>query len=57
MDLELLGQAGPQRAIGRDLCHTFIDGFGYIGFLWPLWDQRRQTFADMIVRTLVVSER
>ena len=48
---------GVQRAIGRDLCHTFIDAWAYLGFLWPLWDARRQTFADMIVRTVVVSER
>jgi uncharacterized RDD family membrane protein YckC len=26
----------------------------YLGFLWPLWDQQRQTFADKIVSTYVV---
>jgi uncharacterized RDD family membrane protein YckC len=26
----------------------------YLGFLWPLWDQQRQTFADKIVGTYVV---
>jgi uncharacterized RDD family membrane protein YckC len=27
-----------------------------IGFLWPLWDDKRQTFADKIVGTVVVRE-
>jgi uncharacterized RDD family membrane protein YckC len=48
---------GVKRGIVRDLCHTFIDAIAYVGFLWPLWDTRRQTFADMIVQTVVVSER
>lgn len=35
----------------RHLCHLleFV-----IGFLWPLWDSKRQTFADKIVRTVVI---
>lgn len=26
----------------------------YIGFLWPLWDKKRQTFADKVCGTVVV---
>ena len=26
----------------------------YLGYLWPLWDPKRQTFADKIVSTYVV---
>jgi uncharacterized RDD family membrane protein YckC len=26
----------------------------YIGFLWPLWDKKRQTFADKVCSTVVV---
>ena len=37
----------------RELAH-FLDGAIYIGYLWPLWDRKRQTFADMIVGTVVV---
>jgi uncharacterized RDD family membrane protein YckC len=37
----------------RDLEHI-LDGFAYVGYLWPLWDERRQTFADKIIRTVVV---
>jgi uncharacterized RDD family membrane protein YckC len=40
----------------RDLAHI-IDAIPcYIGFLFPLWDARRQTFADKIVSTVVLSE-
>jgi len=26
----------------------------YLGYLWPLWDSRRQTFADKIMNTFVI---
>lgn len=35
----------------RHLCHLVEFG---IGFLWPLWDSKRQTFADKIVGTVVI---
>jgi uncharacterized RDD family membrane protein YckC len=28
-----------------------------LGFLWPLWDSRRQTFADKLVATVCVQGR
>ena len=28
--------------------------FVYLGYLWPLWDDKRQTFADKILSTVVV---
>jgi uncharacterized RDD family membrane protein YckC len=31
-----------------------LDGFCYVGYLWPLWDDKRQTFADKILGTVVV---
>jgi uncharacterized RDD family membrane protein YckC len=37
----------------RELAH-FLDGIAYIGYLWPLWDTKRQTFADMVMSTVVV---
>jgi uncharacterized RDD family membrane protein YckC len=40
-------------AFVRNLCHI-LDSFCYIGYLWPLWDRKRQTFADMIMKTIVV---
>ena len=37
----------------RELAHV-LDGAVYIGYLWPLWDDKRRTFADMVMTTLVV---
>jgi uncharacterized RDD family membrane protein YckC len=51
---------GGGMAFLRDLCHI-LDGLPCIllpiGFLWPIWDARRQTFADKIINTVVVAER
>jgi uncharacterized RDD family membrane protein YckC len=39
-------------SIVRQIAHI-ADGIPcYIGYLWPLWDQKRQTFADKIVSTV-----
>ena len=46
---------GAGMAFVRDICH-FVDAIiCYIGFLFPLWDAKRQTLADKIVRTVVVT--
>jgi uncharacterized RDD family membrane protein YckC len=37
----------------REIAHT-LDQFLYLGYLWPLWDPKRQTFADKILSTVVV---
>ena len=45
---------GMLMAFVRDICH-FIDAIiCYIGFLFPLWDSKRQTLADKIVKTVVI---
>ncbi|MGH3491675.1 MAG: RDD family protein [Sciscionella sp.] len=58
--LKLIG-IGTDRPIGggmafvRDLAHI-IDGLPcYIGYLSPLWDMQRQTWADKMVSTLVIT--
>lgn len=28
----------------------------YLGYLWPLWDAKRQTFADKIIGTYVIDQ-
>ena len=38
----------------RQIAHI-LDGICYIGYLWPLWDARKQTFADKIMGTVVVN--
>jgi uncharacterized RDD family membrane protein YckC len=40
-------------AFGREALHI-LDGFCCIGYLWPLWDAKKQTFADKIMGTVVV---
>ena len=44
---------GPFDAFLRDLLHV-LDGLGYVGYLWPLWDDERQTLADKVAQTVVV---
>jgi uncharacterized RDD family membrane protein YckC len=39
----------------RQLCHV-LDSFCYIGYLWPLWDAKRQTFADKVLGTVVLNQ-
>jgi len=45
---------GTLMAFARDICHILDSLAFYIGWLFPLWDAKRQTFADKIVRTVVV---
>ncbi|GLY39421.1 transporter [Amycolatopsis sp. NBRC 101858] len=53
---EATGQPiGAGMAFVRDLAH-FVDGvICYVGWLWPLWDDKSQTLADKIVGTVVVN--
>ncbi|MEU4820556.1 RDD family protein [Actinomadura citrea] len=41
-------------AFVRKIAHVADSFLCYIGFLWPLWDERKQTFADKICNTIVV---
>jgi hypothetical protein len=41
----------------RGLCHILDRLPCCVGLLWPLWDARRQTFADKIVGSVVIQER
>lgn len=52
---ELNGQPiGGGQAIGRYFVHI-LDGFCLVGYLFPLWDPKRQTFADKIMKTVVLA--
>ncbi|MGI3783463.1 MAG: RDD family protein, partial [Janthinobacterium lividum] len=44
---------GPFDAFLRGLLHI-LDAYGYVGYLWPLWDDERQTLADKLAQTVVV---
>ncbi|WP_413642738.1 RDD family protein [Mycobacterium sp. RTGN5] len=43
----------PWRLLVRDLAHVLDTAAVFLGWLWPLWDSRSRTFADLIVRTEV----
>ena len=43
---------GPWTLLLRDVAHL-LDIVSIVGWLWPLWDSRRRTFADMLARTEV----
>jgi uncharacterized RDD family membrane protein YckC len=45
---------GPLMAFLRDICHILDTLACFVGWLFPLWDAKRQTFADKIVGTVVV---
>ena len=45
---------GGGLGIGRYFVHI-IDGIPCgLGYLWPLWDAKKQTFADKILKTVVI---
>jgi len=46
--------AGFVRLMVRDFAHLLDTAFVFVGWLWPLWDSRHRTFADMLLRTEVL---
>jgi uncharacterized RDD family membrane protein YckC len=46
---------GTLMAFVRDLCHFIDSVICGIGYLFPLWDSKRQTIADKIVKTVVIT--
>jgi uncharacterized RDD family membrane protein YckC len=46
----------PKNAFIRDLVHI-LDALTLVGYLWPLWHDRSQTFADQILRSVVIDQR
>ncbi|MBM7439033.1 RDD family protein [Streptomyces sp. HB132] len=41
-------------ALVRKLAHLLDSVACYIGWLWPLWDEKKQTFADKVCSTVVI---
>ncbi|BBY23352.1 RDD family protein [Mycobacterium stomatepiae] len=44
------GGIGAWGLLLRDLAHL-LDTVSVVGWLWPLWDSRRRTFADLLLHT------
>jgi uncharacterized RDD family membrane protein YckC len=54
---EATGQPlGAGAGIGRVFAHLIDSVICYVGWLFPLWDSKRQTIADKIVKSVVVSD-
>jgi Mce-associated membrane protein len=47
------GPAGSVRLLLRDVAHLLDTASLFVGWLWPLWDRRNRTFADLLLRTEV----
>ncbi len=47
------GEVGFGRLLARDLAHLLDTAALFVGWLWPLWDSRNRTFADLLLRTEV----
>jgi len=45
--------AGPWRLLARDAAHLLDTAAVFLGWVWPLWDRRHRTFADLLARTEV----
>ena len=41
------------KLLARDFVHLLDTAALFIGWLWPLWDPRNRTFADLLLRTEV----
>ena len=39
-------------SVVRQLAHLLDSALCYLGYLWPLWDAKRQTFADKVMSTV-----
>jgi uncharacterized RDD family membrane protein YckC len=45
---------GGGMGVVRALCHYLDTLACLVGWFWPLWDNKRQTFADKLVSTVVL---
>jgi uncharacterized RDD family membrane protein YckC len=45
---------GAGAGIGRGFLHILDALPLLLGFLWPIWDKKKQTFADKIIHSVVV---
>jgi len=61
LGLTLIGERtgqpiGTLMAFLRELAHIVDSMICFVGYLFPLWDSKRQTIADKIVSTVVISK-
>jgi uncharacterized RDD family membrane protein YckC len=52
VDANTGGNIGAWKAFFRYTVGHWLDGVVcYLGYLWPLWDSKKQTFADKVFGT------
>jgi uncharacterized RDD family membrane protein YckC len=61
LGMKLIGEQtgqpiGAGMSFVRYLAHILDALPCYLGYLWPLWDAKRQTFADKIIKTVVINQ-
>ncbi|MCD6640349.1 MAG: RDD family protein [Nocardioides sp.] len=47
---------GAGMSFARQIVHIVDSLPCYLGYLWPLWDAKRQTFADKILKSVVIDQ-
>jgi uncharacterized RDD family membrane protein YckC len=45
---------GVGSTFGREICATFFNNICPLNVLWPLWDEKQQTWHDKIVNDIVI---
>jgi uncharacterized RDD family membrane protein YckC len=48
------GVPGVGSCVGRYFLHSLINQAFYLDYLWPLWDEQKQTLTDKILNTVVI---
>lgn len=55
VDAQTGAPIGTGRALGRYLFGSFISAnICYLGYLWGLWDSKKQTWHDKVVKSIMV---
>ena len=54
LDSRTGGVPGVGSCVARYFLHAIINQAIYIDYLWPLWDDRKQTLTDKVLDTVVV---
>lgn len=60
MGLKLVNAAtgqpiGAGMSFLREIVHSIVNQIVYLSFLWMLWDANRQTLADLVVKSSVIT--
>ncbi len=54
VDQTTLQPVGAWKAFGRYFLTGVLEGNCFIGYLWPLWDDKKQRWTDKILNTIAV---